>query len=120
MLISGNNNLSQLKQSLETAKHFLLSDDDARAIFTHLTETIKQHWQGVCDEAELSDPIIGFDISRNNARPVDSKPICRLHQQQAALNGQNTHRGSRDIRRLYPAGCHVRDQDSSKRRTILG
>jgi serine/threonine-protein kinase HipA len=55
MLISGNNNLSQLKLCLEAARHFLLSDDDARAIFRHLTETITQHWQGVCDEAELSE-----------------------------------------------------------------
>lgn len=54
MLISGNNNLSQLKLCLETAKHFLLSDDDARAIFSHLAETIKKNWQMICDEADLS------------------------------------------------------------------
>jgi serine/threonine-protein kinase HipA len=54
MLISGNNNLSQLKTCLETAHHFLLSAEDARAIFTHLIETIEQHWDSVCDEAEIS------------------------------------------------------------------
>jgi serine/threonine-protein kinase HipA len=55
MLISGNNNLSQLKLCLETAKHFFLSDDDARAIFAHLIEAIEQNWKGVCDDADLSE-----------------------------------------------------------------
>jgi serine/threonine-protein kinase HipA len=54
MLISGNNNLSQLKSCLLAANHFLLSEDDARTIFAHLTETIEQHWDAVCDEAEMS------------------------------------------------------------------
>jgi len=55
MLISGNNNLSQLKTCLDAAKHFLLSEDDARSIFAHLAETIDQHWDTVCEEAELSE-----------------------------------------------------------------
>jgi len=55
MLISGSNNLSQLKLCLETARHFLLSDDDARAIFDHLIEAIEQNWKVVCDEAELNE-----------------------------------------------------------------
>jgi serine/threonine-protein kinase HipA len=54
MLISGNNNMSQLKSCLEAANHFLLSGDDARAIFAHLTETIENNWEAVCEEAELS------------------------------------------------------------------
>lgn len=55
MLISGNNNMSQLKSCLEAANHFLLSEDDARAIFGHLTESIEKHWDSVCEEAELSE-----------------------------------------------------------------
>lgn len=55
MLISGNNNMSQLKSCLEAANHFLLSDDDARAIFAHLTDTIENNWGTVCEEAELSE-----------------------------------------------------------------
>ena len=55
MLISGNNNLSQLGTCLDAAKNFLLSDDDARAIFGHLTGIIEQHWDAVCQEAELSE-----------------------------------------------------------------
>ncbi|MEX2365275.1 MAG: HipA domain-containing protein, partial [Pseudohongiellaceae bacterium] len=55
MLIVDNNNLSQLKSCLEAANNFLLSGEDARAIFVHLTEIIEQNWQAVCEEAELSD-----------------------------------------------------------------
>ncbi len=55
MLISGSNNLSQLKTCLNAAKHFLLSQDDARAIFTHLINAIEQHWDAVCEGAQLSN-----------------------------------------------------------------
>lgn len=55
MLISGNNNLSQLKSCLEAASNFLLSEEDARAIFAQLTEVIEDNWTAVCEEAELSD-----------------------------------------------------------------
>lgn len=54
MLISGNNNLSQLKSCLETAHNFLLSEVQARAIFEKIISAIKRHWDGVCEEAELS------------------------------------------------------------------
>ena len=54
MLIAGNNNLSRLKTCIDTAPNFLLPADDARAIFRHLTDTIEQHWDAVCEEAELS------------------------------------------------------------------
>lgn len=55
MLISGNNNLSQLKSCLETAHNFLLSEVQARAIFEKMISAIKGHWDGVCEEAELSE-----------------------------------------------------------------
>jgi len=55
MLICGNNNLSWLKSCLETAHNFLLSEEEARNIFEMLTATIEQHWDTVCEEAELSD-----------------------------------------------------------------
>ena len=55
MLISANNNLSQLKTCLETAHNFLLSEDDARAIFEKQKAVIKEHWDSVCDEAQLSE-----------------------------------------------------------------
>ncbi|NNK00203.1 MAG: HipA domain-containing protein, partial [Desulfatitalea sp.] len=54
MRISGDNNLSRLKTCLETAHNFLLSKKEARAIFDHLTAAIEQHWEDVCEEAELN------------------------------------------------------------------
>lgn len=55
MLISGNNNLSQLKSCVEAAHHFLLSEDDARAIFENQKSVIEENWKPVCDEASLSE-----------------------------------------------------------------
>ncbi len=55
MLIAGNNNLSQLKTCLTTAHNFLLSENQAQAIFEKLTTAIEQHWNNVCEEAELSE-----------------------------------------------------------------
>lgn len=55
MLISGDNNLSQLKTCLETAHNFLLSEDEVRETFGNLTAAIEQHWDAVCEEAELNE-----------------------------------------------------------------
>lgn len=54
MLISGDNRLSKLKSCLETAPHFLLSEDEAKAIFDRQREAIEAGWDWVCDEAKLS------------------------------------------------------------------
>lgn len=54
MLISGNNNLSQLKTCLETAHNFLLSESAARTIFASQIATIEEHWDSVCDQASLN------------------------------------------------------------------
>ena len=54
MLISGNNNLSQLKTCLEAAHSFLISEQTARAIFENQKKTIETNWDAVCDEAQLS------------------------------------------------------------------
>ena len=55
MLISGDNNLSQLKTCLMAARYFLLSEDDALVIFESMMQSIKQHWDSVCDDAKLSE-----------------------------------------------------------------
>ena len=55
MLISGNNNHSHLKNCLETAHNFLLSEDDARGIFAGQKFVIEESWDSVCQEAQLSD-----------------------------------------------------------------
>ncbi|MBU2454258.1 MAG: type II toxin-antitoxin system HipA family toxin, partial [Proteobacteria bacterium] len=55
MLISGDNNLSQLRTCLETAHNFLLSEEEAHETFATLTAAIKQNWDSVCKEAELNE-----------------------------------------------------------------
>ena len=55
MLISGNNNLSQLKTCLEAAHNFLLSEEEAREIVGSLMASIEQHWDTVCEDAELDE-----------------------------------------------------------------
>ena len=55
MLIAGNNNLSQLKTCLLTAHNFLLSQDEAVSIFETQKSLIENHWNQVCEEAQLSD-----------------------------------------------------------------
>lgn len=55
MLISGDNNLSQLRTCLETAHNFLLSEKEAREIFSALTAVIEQNWDAVCEKAELNE-----------------------------------------------------------------
>ncbi len=55
MLISGRNNLSQIKTCLATAHNFLLSKSEVSEIFEHQKSIINQHWNAVCDEAGLSE-----------------------------------------------------------------
>ena len=55
MRISGNNNMSRLKTCLETAHNFLLSEGEAREIFRKQISVIEQHWEAVCEEAELNE-----------------------------------------------------------------
>lgn len=55
MKISGGNNLSQLKLCLEAAYHFLLSKEEAKVIFGHIEAVIRENWNMVCEEAQLSE-----------------------------------------------------------------
>lgn len=54
MLISGDNNLSQLKSCLVAAPNFQLSEDKAKAIIDRQHEAIETNWDAVCDEANLT------------------------------------------------------------------
>jgi serine/threonine-protein kinase HipA len=54
MLISGNNNLGQLKTCLDTAYNFLVSENDALAIIETQISAIEENWESVCNEAQLS------------------------------------------------------------------
>jgi len=55
MLISGRNNLSQLKTCLKSAHNFLISEEEARSIFKDMIEIIERNWSSVCEEAELNE-----------------------------------------------------------------
>ncbi|NOR62291.1 MAG: type II toxin-antitoxin system HipA family toxin [Rhodobacteraceae bacterium] len=55
MRILGENKFSQLKVCRDAAHNFLLSENEATAIFDHQIETIEQHWLEVCNDAELSE-----------------------------------------------------------------
>lgn len=55
MLISGNDNSSRLVTCLESAHNFLLSRADARALMDELQAAIEEHWNAVCDEAQLGE-----------------------------------------------------------------
>lgn len=55
MLISGDNNFSQLKICLKTAHNFRLSKNEAMNIFKSQKQAIEKNWDTVCDEAEMTD-----------------------------------------------------------------
>ena len=55
MLISGNDNSSRLATCLESAHNFLLSRADAAALINDLQAAIGEHWNTVCDEAQLGE-----------------------------------------------------------------
>jgi serine/threonine-protein kinase HipA len=54
MMISGNNNLSQLKNCIKAASVFLLSQQEADFIIERQHQVIRMNWDAVCDEAGLS------------------------------------------------------------------
>jgi len=54
MLITGKTNLSQLKYCVTAARNFLLEEKEAEIIIEHMTQTIKENWDKVCEEAQIS------------------------------------------------------------------
>jgi serine/threonine-protein kinase HipA len=54
MLIDGDNRMSQLSVCLAAAPNFLLDQDRAKAIIKRQVQIIRDHWNGVCDEAQLT------------------------------------------------------------------
>jgi len=54
MLITGTNRFSQLKTCLAAAHHFLLSRQAAVEVIGRIETAIRDNWEGVCEEAELS------------------------------------------------------------------
>lgn len=54
MLITGDNRFSQLKTCRAAARHFMLSEQDALKLFAQFKTSIRENWERVCEEAELS------------------------------------------------------------------
>lgn len=55
MLISGNNRMSKLSVCLDAAKKFQLRTHEAQEIIEKQKQGIKDNWNLVCDEAQLTD-----------------------------------------------------------------
>lgn len=55
MLISGQNNLSQLRSCLQAAPISCLRPVKRKQIFDAQIEAINDHWHSVCEEAELNE-----------------------------------------------------------------
>lgn len=75
MLITGSNNLSQLKTCVEAAHHFQLSREQALVIVDEQTTAIETHWDAVCGEAELSDVDKQFFWHRQFLNPFASQGL---------------------------------------------
>jgi serine/threonine-protein kinase HipA len=54
MKIIGNNGYSQLKTCLMAAHYFLLSEKEAIEIFDIFQNIIRDNWDNICDEAQLT------------------------------------------------------------------
>jgi serine/threonine-protein kinase HipA len=69
MRIVGDKNRSQLALCLEAAPHFHLSGQEARAIILEQVNTIRAHWNEICDEAKLSGADRGLLYGRQFLNP---------------------------------------------------
>lgn len=69
MLITGANRFSQLKTCLAAAHHFLLSRQAAVALIDRIEAAIRENWEGVCEEAELSPVDINYLWGRQFLNP---------------------------------------------------
>lgn len=55
MLIHDSVRSSTLASCLVAAERFLLTESEARAIFSQVIQAIEQNWESLCDQAELGD-----------------------------------------------------------------
>ena len=69
MNIVGSNRYSQLKTCLEAAHHFLLSEEEAIAIFNMFQNIILDSWNDICDEAKLTKVDKSFFWGRQFLNP---------------------------------------------------
>jgi serine/threonine-protein kinase HipA len=55
MLMDGDNRMSQLSVCLAAAPNFFLDTERAKMVIKHQVQIIRDHWNGVCDEAQLTE-----------------------------------------------------------------
>ena len=55
MLIKGENRMSTLHSCLAAAPDFLLNDTEAKSIIENQLATIAREWNGLCEEAKLTE-----------------------------------------------------------------
>ncbi|MCX7329650.1 MAG: HipA domain-containing protein [Hyphomicrobiales bacterium] len=83
MLIKAESRASTIATCLAAAPYCHLKDAEAAALIEHQIATIAEHWQSVCDEAELS--------------PIDRKLFAgRQFLNSYALEGLNSHKALQD------------------------
>jgi len=75
MLISGNNNMSRISSCLDAAAHFLLSMEEAIAIVESQIQCIRDNWNAVCDEADLSEVERGLLWKRQFLNPYSVEDL---------------------------------------------
>jgi len=69
MLISGGNRMSKLSGCVDAAKFYLLSKPEALQIMDYQKNMIIDHWDTVCDEAQLSEVDRNFLWQRQFLNP---------------------------------------------------
>jgi serine/threonine-protein kinase HipA len=90
MLIKGDGRASTLATLLAAAPDYHLKEAEAAALIEHQIKTIAEHWQQVCDEADLN--------------PVDRKLFAgRQFLNSYALEGLDSHRALQDAFRAAHA-----------------
>lgn len=69
MLIAGDDRMSRISSCLDAAGHFLLSRPEAVGIAEHQLTRIVDHWDAVCNEANLTDTDRAFLWGRQFLNP---------------------------------------------------
>lgn len=79
MLIKGENRMSTLKGCLNAAPQFLLNDESAKDIIIEQLTTIADEWDGVCEEAKLTETDRNLFAGRQFLNPYCDEGLGAEH-----------------------------------------
>lgn len=79
MLITENSRMSKLAVCLDAAPHFLLSEQEALVIIESQLKTIANHWESVCEEAQLNDIDKKLMLGRQFLNPFTFEGLHKEH-----------------------------------------